>query len=261
MSVFSRLTDVINANLHSLLDKSEEPEKMLRLMIDEMEQVQVEMRTQAARVIAEQKQLERHQQALRNQIQEWAAKAELAIQKGREDLARAALTEKLAEMKQCERLEEDKARVAEVLAQLTADSERLAAKLTEAREKQKMLTLREQTAHSRIRARAQVDNQVVRAKLVEMHRQVAVARTYTLEVARRHVAGESVIAEACLAKQTAVDAAVAVTNDAVQLFGGTGYMHGTEVERHYRDARLLPIGGGATEVLTDLAARLLGYST
>ena len=77
-----------------------------------------------------------------------------------------------------------------------------------------------------------VANQVVRAKLVEMHRQVEVARTYTLEVARRHVAGETVIAEACLAKQTAVDAAVAVTNDAVQLFGGAGYMHGTEVERH-----------------------------
>ncbi|WP_258224924.1 PspA/IM30 family protein, partial [Aeromonas sp. HMWF036] len=68
MSVFSRLTDVINANLHSLLDKSEEPEKMLRLMIEEMEQVQVEMRTQAARVIAEQKQLERHQQGLQAQI-------------------------------------------------------------------------------------------------------------------------------------------------------------------------------------------------
>ena len=103
-------------------------------------------------------------------------------------------------------------------------------------------------------------NQVVRAKLVEMRRQVDVARTYTLEVARRHVAGESVIAEACLAKQTAVDTAVAVTDMAVQLYGGTGYMHGTEVERHYRDARLLPIGGGATEVLTDLAAKLLGYS-
>ncbi len=159
MSVFSRLTDVINANLHSLLDKSEEPEKMLRLMIEEMEQVQVEMRTQAARVIAEQKQLERHQQALQAQILEWSAKAELAIQKGREDLARAALTEKLAEAKKCEQLEQDKARVAEVLTQLTADSERLAAKLTEAREKQKLLTLREQTAHSRIRARAQVDNQ------------------------------------------------------------------------------------------------------
>jgi len=105
-----------------------------------------------------------------------------------------------------------------------------------------------------------VKNQVVRAKLVEMHRQVEVARAYTLDVAARHVAGESVVAEACLAKQTAVETAVDVTNEAVQLFGGTGYMHGTEVERHYRDARLLPIGGGATEVLTDLAARLLGYS-
>jgi acyl-CoA dehydrogenase len=106
-----------------------------------------------------------------------------------------------------------------------------------------------------------IANQVVRAKLVEMHRQVEVARTYTLDVAVRHVAGESVVAEACLAKQTAVETAVDVTNEAVQLFGGTGYMHGTEVERHYRDARLLPIGGGATEVLTDLAARLLGYAS
>ena len=103
-------------------------------------------------------------------------------------------------------------------------------------------------------------NQVVRAQLVEMHRQVEVARTYTLDVAARHVAGENVIAEACLAKQTAVDTAVAVSDMAVQLYGGAGYMHGTEVERHYRDARLLPIGGGATEVLTDLAARLLGYA-
>lgn len=105
-----------------------------------------------------------------------------------------------------------------------------------------------------------VKNQVVRAKLVEMHRQVAVARGYTLEVARRYVAGENVIAEACLAKQTAVDTAVWVADQAVQLHGGMGYMRESEVERHYRDVRLLPIGGGATEVLTDLAAKLLGYA-
>ena len=103
-------------------------------------------------------------------------------------------------------------------------------------------------------------NQVVRAKLVEMHRQIAVARSYTLEVARRYDAGEDVIAEACLAKQTAVDTAVWVADQAVQLHGGMGYMRESEVERHYRDVRLLPIGGGSTEVLTDLAARLLGYS-
>jgi acyl-CoA dehydrogenase len=106
-----------------------------------------------------------------------------------------------------------------------------------------------------------VSNQVVRHKLVEMHRSVEVARTYTREVAARHVAGESVIAEACLAKQTAVEACEAVVDQAVQLHGGTGYMHGTEVERHYRDSRILPIGGGATDVLTDLAARLLGYAS
>lgn len=110
-----------------------------------------------------------------------------------------------------------------------------------------------------------IANQVVRHKLVEMRRQVEVARTYTHAIAERHVnaqidGGSNVIAEACLAKQTACDAATYVCDQAVQLHGGTGYMHGTEVERHYRDARILPIGGGATEVLTDLAAKLLGYT-
>ena len=105
-----------------------------------------------------------------------------------------------------------------------------------------------------------IANQVVRHKLVEMQRQVWVARCYVLDTAGRYVAGQDVIAEACLAKQTACDTATYVCHEAVQLHGGTGYMHGTEVERHYRDARILPIGGGATEVLTDLAAKLLGYA-
>lgn len=106
-----------------------------------------------------------------------------------------------------------------------------------------------------------IDNQSVQHTLVEMRRQVEVARTYTRAVAERHVAGEFVVAEACLAKQTAVDCAAYVCDRAVQIFGGSGYMHGTEVERHYRDARLLPIGGGADEVLRDLAAKLMGYAS
>jgi acyl-CoA dehydrogenase len=117
-------------------------------------------------------------------------------------------------------------------------------------------------AHVRQRetfGRPLVTNQVVRHTLVEMRRHVEVARTYTHEVARRHVAGEDVVAEACLAKQTAVECSTYVCDKAVQLHGGTGYLTGTEVERHYRDARILPIGGGATEVLTDLTARLMGY--
>ena len=119
-------------------------------------------------------------------------------------------------------------------------------------------------AHCRDRqtfGRPLIDNQTVQHTLVEMRRQVEVARTYARSVAARHVAGEFVVAEACLAKQTAVDCAAHVCDRAVQLFGGTGYMHGTEVERHYRDARLLPIGGGADEVLRDLTAKLMGYAS
>ncbi len=105
-----------------------------------------------------------------------------------------------------------------------------------------------------------VANQVVRHRLVEMHRRVDVARTYTRVVAQRYVAGEDVLVEALHAKALAVDAASYVCDQAVQLHGGTGYLHGTEVERHYRDARILGIGGGATEVLDDLTAKLLGYT-
>ncbi len=101
--------------------------------------------------------------------------------------------------------------------------------------------------------------QLVRHRLVEMHRQVDVARTYTRQVALRHAAGEDVVAEAALAKNTAVAACDAVVDDAVQLHGGLGYMRGTEVERHYRDARLLGIGGGANEVMAELVAARLGW--
>jgi acyl-CoA dehydrogenase len=117
--------------------------------------------------------------------------------------------------------------------------------------------------HARARetfGRPLASRQVVQHKLVEMHRRVDIARTYTREVARRFVAGENPLAEALQAKAFAVEACSFVVDEAVQIHGGTGYMHGTEVERHYRDARILGIGGGATEVLNDLTARLLGYT-
>ncbi len=117
-------------------------------------------------------------------------------------------------------------------------------------------------AHARDRetfGRPLIGNQVVRHRLVAMHRRVDVARAYTRGVASRYVAGEDVLVQALHAKALGVDAASYVCDQAVQLHGGTGYLHGTEVERHYRDARILGIGGGATEVLDDLTARLLGY--
>ncbi|MBB4684528.1 acyl-CoA dehydrogenase family protein [Amycolatopsis jiangsuensis] len=105
-----------------------------------------------------------------------------------------------------------------------------------------------------------ISRQLVQHKLTEMARKVDVARTYTRQTAVRHVAGEEVIAEACFAKNTAVEAAERVVNEAVQLHGGLGYMRESEVERHYRDVRILGIGGGTTEILTGLAAKRLGYT-
>ena len=105
-----------------------------------------------------------------------------------------------------------------------------------------------------------ISRQHVRHVLTEMARRVDVARTYVRDVARRHVAGEDVLAAVCFAKNTAVEAGEWVVDQAVQLHGGAGYMRESEVERQYRDMRILGIGGGATEILTDLAAKILTYT-
>ncbi|MCT2583864.1 acyl-CoA dehydrogenase family protein [Actinophytocola gossypii] len=105
-----------------------------------------------------------------------------------------------------------------------------------------------------------ISRQLVRHTLTEMARRVDVARTYTWDVAARHAAGEPVVAEACFAKNTAVETGEWVVNEAVQLHGGLGYLSESEVERHYRDVRILGIGGGTTEILTGLAAKVLGYT-
>jgi acyl-CoA dehydrogenase len=105
-----------------------------------------------------------------------------------------------------------------------------------------------------------ISRQIVQHKLVEMARRVDVARTYTRQIAVRHVEGEEVIAQACFAKNTAVEAGEWVVNEAVQLHGGLGYMRESEVERHYRDMRILGIGGGTSEILAGLAAKRLGYT-
>jgi acyl-CoA dehydrogenase len=102
-----------------------------------------------------------------------------------------------------------------------------------------------------------ISKQVVRHKLVEMKRAVDVSRVYAHHVMERHAVGEQVFAEAALAKNQCVEACEFVVNEAVQLHGGSGYMRGVEVERHYRDARILGIGGGATEIMNDLIAKAL----
>ncbi|MCB9410348.1 acyl-CoA dehydrogenase family protein [Mycolicibacterium sp.] len=105
-----------------------------------------------------------------------------------------------------------------------------------------------------------IARQSVQNTLAEMARRIDVARVYSRTVVERSLAGETnLIAEVCFAKNTAVEAGEWVANQAVQLFGGMGYMAECEIERQYRDMRILGIGGGTTEILTALAAKTLGY--
>ncbi len=101
-------------------------------------------------------------------------------------------------------------------------------------------------------------HQVIRHKLAEMARQADVARTYTRAVMQRWLDGEDCVTEVSMAKNTAVYACDWVVNEAVQIFGGMGYMRDSEVERHYRDARILGIGGGANEIMNEVIAKHLG---
>ncbi|MBF6329121.1 acyl-CoA dehydrogenase family protein [Nocardia transvalensis] len=107
-----------------------------------------------------------------------------------------------------------------------------------------------------------ISRQAVQNTLAEMARRIDVARVYTRKIVERAAEGETdLIAEVCFAKNTAVEAAEWVAHQSVQLFGGLGYMRESEVERQYRDIRILGIGGGTTEILTALAAKRLGYQS
>ncbi|WP_281388700.1 acyl-CoA dehydrogenase family protein [Kribbella qitaiheensis] len=105
-----------------------------------------------------------------------------------------------------------------------------------------------------------ISRQTVQHTLTEMTRRIDVARVYVHEVVRRHEQGDDVIAEVCFAKNTAVEAGAWVCDQALQLHGGLGYMREAEVERQYRDQKILAIGGGTTEILTSLAAKRLGLT-
>lgn len=107
-----------------------------------------------------------------------------------------------------------------------------------------------------------ISRQAVQNTVTEMARKIDVAKVYTHSVIERYMAGDGdLIAEVCFAKNTAVETGEWVANQAVQLFGGLGYMQESEVERQYRDMRILGIGGGTTEILTGLAAKRLGYQS
>jgi phage shock protein A len=160
MGIFTRFTDIVNANLNSMLDQAENPEKMIKLIIQEMEETLVEVRSTAARSIAEKKTILREIRLTEASITQWQQKAELALSKNREDLARAALTEKQNAQAKVNSVQEDLQQLNEHLNAIQEDSQRLQTKLSEAKRKQEAYTLRQQSAQMRlkVRTKAQIHN-------------------------------------------------------------------------------------------------------
>ncbi|MFM4710997.1 phage shock protein PspA [Aeromonas veronii] len=175
MSIFSRLADIINSNLTALLDKAEDPQKMVRLIIQEMEDELVKERSNLARFLASQKEIGRQVARHQERVDEWQAKAELALTKGREDLARAALIEKKKQSELGEALQREQQAVDSGIEKLGEEIRQLEAKLEDARARQKAMAIRTEAASSRLNVQSQVargESQAVVSKFERMERRI-----------------------------------------------------------------------------------------
>ena len=170
MGIFSRMGDIINSNLNAMIDKAENPEKIARLIIQEMEDTLVEVRTDAARNIAERKELSRKVESYREKAEDWGKKAEIALTKDREDLARGALQAK----QQSEAMADVVVREIEILDEAVAkadnDLAKLQTKLDEARAKHKSLMMRSSVAKNQIKMRTKMTDYRVEDALARYER-------------------------------------------------------------------------------------------
>ncbi len=154
MGIFTRVRDIINANINSMLDRAEDPEKLVKLMIREMEDTLIEIKANCAAAMATQKRIAREATSMRETAQAWGEKAELAVNKGREDLAREALLEKRRYAERAEGLEEELLQAQDLVTQYQDEIIQLEDKLGSAREKQRILVQRHRYAQNKKRAQS-----------------------------------------------------------------------------------------------------------
>lgn len=152
MGIFTRVRDIVSSNLNTMLDKAEDPEKLVKLMIREMEDTLVEIKASCAGAMATKKKIERESEKVRENANSWDQKAKLAIDKGREDLAREALIEKKRYSERAQQLEGEMTQCDSLVEQYQSDIGQLEDKLNSAREKQRMLIQRHQHAQHKVRA-------------------------------------------------------------------------------------------------------------
>ncbi|MBI4557621.1 MAG: phage shock protein PspA [Candidatus Hydrogenedentes bacterium] len=155
MGIFTRVRDIISSNINAILDKAEDPEKLIRLMIREMEDTLVEIKAACAGAMATKKRIQRDLDGAQARVQEWAGKAQLAVNKGREDLAREALLEKRRYTERARALEKELAHGNSLVEQYQSDITQLEDKLSAVREKQRVLVQRH--IHAERKKRAQQD--------------------------------------------------------------------------------------------------------
>ena len=156
MGIFSRLSDIINSNLNAILDRAEDPEKIIRLVIQEMEDTLVEVRSSAVKTVAEKKEIERRLIELRREAEEWQRKAELALSKDREDLAKGALMARSKIAEAADGLTTDLGRLDEALAKTNDDIGQLQAKLQDAKTRERAIVARQKTATARLKVKTQL---------------------------------------------------------------------------------------------------------
>jgi len=161
MSIFSRTRDIFAANMTELLDRSEDPARMIRMIILEMEETLVEVRASAARTIADQKEMHRHTVKLDRLQADWADKAQLALSKDREDLARAALVEKKRAADMADQLKQEITVLDDALRAYEQDIQKLQNRLREARSRQTQIAARLESAENRVKLRSLMTNERV----------------------------------------------------------------------------------------------------